>query len=57
MKTERGRRSCVLGPLPSQISPRERRERDEVARLVRVLLENEDLACELSRARSPEEYS
>lgn len=52
--TERAGGSGVLGPLPSHVSTQECRERDELARLIRALLENEDLARELDHAR-PEE--
>ncbi len=49
--------SGVLGPLPSHISKRESDERDEMARLIRAVLENEDLARELDRLRPGEELT
>jgi hypothetical protein len=55
MERHDGRGSSVLGPLPPSVSKREARERDRIARMVRALLENDDLACELDR-RATEEY-
>jgi hypothetical protein len=51
----RGKRSSVLGPLPPNVSKREARERDRVAKMVRSMLEDDDVASELGR-RATEGY-